>query len=175
MLGRARALEVALSSDDYPGELAERYGWVNRTVPDGELDALVDTLARRVASFDKESIAAVKQQINRYTLPSAEDLKSSYDIYFTPSAGRGPSAGFPPRSPQDATSRATTKCAWATTSDASRKETHSEALKPAGKQAGLGVVTDARSVSPIRSSQCRWPTTEPTTGALAAFGASRTV
>jgi enoyl-CoA hydratase/carnithine racemase len=82
LLGRARALEVALSSDDYTGELAERYGWVNRTVPDGELDALVDALARRIASFDKESIAAVKQQVNRYTLPSAEDLLSSSDLYF---------------------------------------------------------------------------------------------
>ncbi|MFD8809250.1 enoyl-CoA hydratase/isomerase family protein [Streptomyces sp. NPDC059597] len=81
LLGRARALEVALSSDDYPGELAERYGWVNRTVPDSELDAFVDTLARRIASFDKESIAAVKQQVNRTTLPSAEDLRSSYDLY----------------------------------------------------------------------------------------------
>jgi enoyl-CoA hydratase/carnithine racemase len=82
LLGRARALEVALSSEDYPGELAERYGWVNRTVDDGELDGLVDTLARRIASFDKESIAAVKQQINRYTLPSGDDIKSSSDIYF---------------------------------------------------------------------------------------------
>ena len=82
LLGRARALEVALSSDDYPGELAERYGWVNRAVDDGELDGLVDTLARRIASFDKESIAAVKQQINRYTLPSGDDIKSSADIYF---------------------------------------------------------------------------------------------
>jgi enoyl-CoA hydratase/carnithine racemase len=82
LLGRARALEVTLSSDDYPGELAERYGWVNRAVDDSELDGLVDTLARRIASFDKDSIAAVKQQINRHTLPSAEDLKSSADIYF---------------------------------------------------------------------------------------------
>ena len=82
LLGRARALEVALSSDDYPGELAERYGWVNRAVEDSELDGLVDNLARRIASFDKESIAAVKQQINRHTLPSADDIKSSFDIYF---------------------------------------------------------------------------------------------
>jgi enoyl-CoA hydratase/carnithine racemase len=81
LLGRSRALEVALTSDDYSGELAERYGWVNRTVEDGELDGLVDTLARRIASFDKESIVAVKQQIDRYTLPSAEDIKSSFDIY----------------------------------------------------------------------------------------------
>jgi enoyl-CoA hydratase/carnithine racemase len=81
LLGRARAMEVALSSDDYPADLAERYGWVNRTVPDAELDGLVDSLARRIASFDKDSITAVKGQINRYTLPSADDIKSSYDIY----------------------------------------------------------------------------------------------
>ncbi|GAA1299509.1 enoyl-CoA hydratase/isomerase family protein [Pseudonocardia xinjiangensis] len=82
LLGRARALEVILTSDDYPADLAERYGWVNRAVPDAELDGLVDTLARRIASFDKDSITAVKGQVNRYTLPSAEDIKSSYDIYF---------------------------------------------------------------------------------------------
>jgi enoyl-CoA hydratase/carnithine racemase len=82
LLGRARALEVILASDDYPADLAERYGWVNRTVPDAELDGLVDTLARRIASFDKDSITAVKEQVNRYTLPSAEDIKSSYDMYF---------------------------------------------------------------------------------------------
>ncbi|WP_431946741.1 enoyl-CoA hydratase/isomerase family protein [Actinacidiphila sp. bgisy167] len=81
LLGRARALEVALSSDDYPSDVAERYGWINRMVPDSDLDAFVDTLARRIASFDKESIAAVKQQINRCTLPSAEDLRSSYELY----------------------------------------------------------------------------------------------
>ncbi len=81
LMGRARALEVALSSDDYPGTLAERYGWVNRTVDDEDLDALVDTLAGRIASYDKESIAAVKQQINRHTLPSPEDMMSSLEIY----------------------------------------------------------------------------------------------
>jgi enoyl-CoA hydratase/carnithine racemase len=81
LMGRARALEVVLSSDDYPGELAERYGWVNRTVDDKDLDALVETLAGRIASYDKESIAAVKQQINRHTLPSPEDMMSSLEIY----------------------------------------------------------------------------------------------
>ena len=95
LLGRARALEVALSSDDYPGELAERYGWVNRAVEDGELDALVDTLARRIASFDKESIAAVKHQINRYTLPSADDIKASSDIYFDSFAWPGSQRRLP--------------------------------------------------------------------------------
>ena len=83
LLGRARALEVALSSDDFPADIAERDGWVNRTVPDDELDAFVDGLARRIASFDKESLAAVKQQVNRHTLPSVDDLKDSYDIYMS--------------------------------------------------------------------------------------------
>lgn len=83
LMGRARALEVALSSDDYPAELAERYGWVNRAVDDADLDGLVDTLARRIASYDKESIAAVKLQINRHTLPSPDDMLSSLEIYMS--------------------------------------------------------------------------------------------
>ncbi|BBZ33628.1 enoyl-CoA hydratase/isomerase family protein [Mycolicibacterium confluentis] len=83
LMGRARALEVALSSDDYPGQLAERYGWVNRAVDDKDLDTFVDTLAHRIASYDKESIAAVKQQINRHTAPSPEDMLSSLEIYMS--------------------------------------------------------------------------------------------
>jgi enoyl-CoA hydratase/carnithine racemase len=83
LMGRARALEVALTSDDYPADLAERYGWVNRTVSDEDLDELVDTMANRIASYEKESIAAVKQQINRYTVPSPQDIMSSYEIYMT--------------------------------------------------------------------------------------------
>lgn len=89
VMGRARALEVALSSDDYPAELAERYGWVNRAVDDAALDDVVDTLARRIASYDKESIAAVKQQINRHTLPSPEDMMSSLEIYLASFAWPG--------------------------------------------------------------------------------------
>ena len=66
LLGRSRTLEVALSGDDVPAGIAERYGSVNRAVPDGELHLLVDTLAQRIASFDKASIMAVKQQVARH-------------------------------------------------------------------------------------------------------------
>jgi enoyl-CoA hydratase/carnithine racemase len=52
-MGRQRALEVLLSSNDIGGDLAEAYGYVNRSLPDTELDAFVDALARRIASFDK--------------------------------------------------------------------------------------------------------------------------
>jgi enoyl-CoA hydratase/carnithine racemase len=42
-----------LGSDDIGGELAEAYGYVNRSLPDAELDGFVDALANRIASFDK--------------------------------------------------------------------------------------------------------------------------
>jgi enoyl-CoA hydratase/carnithine racemase len=56
-MGRQRALEVLLSSNDIGGELAEAYGYVNRSLPDGELDGFVDALATRISSFDKWAIA----------------------------------------------------------------------------------------------------------------------
>src|SRR6202041_1732237 len=57
-MGRQRALEVLLGSDDIGGDLAQAYGYVNRSLPDAELDAFVDALATRIASFDKWAIAA---------------------------------------------------------------------------------------------------------------------
>src|SRR6186713_1083224 len=51
LLGRARALEVMLSADDYDAELAERYGWINRALPATELPAFVRSLAHRIAGF----------------------------------------------------------------------------------------------------------------------------
>src|SRR5207248_9901543 len=60
LMGRGRALEVLLSSDDIGGELAEAYGYVNRALPDADLDAFVDALATRIAAFDKWAIANTK-------------------------------------------------------------------------------------------------------------------
>jgi enoyl-CoA hydratase/carnithine racemase len=57
LIGRGRALEVLLSSDDIGGELAEAYGYVNRALPDAELDGFVDAMATRIAAFDKWAIA----------------------------------------------------------------------------------------------------------------------
>jgi hypothetical protein len=50
-LGRARALEVMLSAEDYNADFAERYGWINRALPAGELSEFVRLLALRIASF----------------------------------------------------------------------------------------------------------------------------
>src|SRR5437868_3495329 len=64
LIGRNRALEVLLSSEDIRGEQAEAYGYVNRTLPDTDLDAFVEALATRIAKFDKWAIANTKRLVN---------------------------------------------------------------------------------------------------------------
>src|ERR1700692_1917630 len=74
LVGRGRALEIILGADDFDGDLAERYGYVNRALPDAELDRFVDGLARRIASFDRPALAAAKRLVNEVSLPSADRL-----------------------------------------------------------------------------------------------------
>jgi enoyl-CoA hydratase/carnithine racemase len=83
LVGRSRALEIVLSADDFDADVAERYGWVNRTLNDDDLDPFVDTLVRRLASFDRETLGAAKAQINRFGMPTATELQSSNDIFFS--------------------------------------------------------------------------------------------
>ena len=82
MLGRARALEVLLGSEDFDAPTAERYGWINRALPDAELDGFVDRLARRIASFDREPLAEVKRLVNRDSLPSLDRLQETQKVFF---------------------------------------------------------------------------------------------
>ena len=82
LVGRSRALEIILSGDDYDADIAERYGWVNRTLDDADLDSFVDNLVRRLASFDREALGAAKAQINRFGTPTATELQSSNDMFF---------------------------------------------------------------------------------------------
>jgi enoyl-CoA hydratase/carnithine racemase len=74
LVGRGRALEIVLGANDFDGDTAERYGYVNRTLPDADLDGFVDALARRIASFDRRAIAAAKNLVNQVSLPSADRL-----------------------------------------------------------------------------------------------------
>jgi len=83
------ALEIVLSGDDFDADIAERYGWVNRTLDDDDLDSFVDALVRRLASFDREALGAVKAQVNRFGTPTATELKSSTDIFFSALAWPG--------------------------------------------------------------------------------------
>ncbi|HME25177.1 MAG TPA: enoyl-CoA hydratase/isomerase family protein [Acetobacteraceae bacterium] len=83
VVGRSRTLEIVLSGDDFDADIAERYGWVNRTLDDSELDSFVDTLVRRLASFDRETLGAAKAQVNRFGTPTDSELRSSTDIFFS--------------------------------------------------------------------------------------------
>jgi enoyl-CoA hydratase/carnithine racemase len=83
LVGRGRALEIILGANDFDGDTAERYGYVNRALPDAELDGFVDTLARRIASFDRRAIAAAKSLVNRVSLPSADQLLDALNSFQT--------------------------------------------------------------------------------------------
>src|SRR3979490_1820499 len=89
LVGRGRALEIVLGANDFDGDTAERYGYVNRALPDAELDGFVDVLARRIASFDRRAIAAAKNLINQVSLPSADRLLDALNSFQTPLTGPG--------------------------------------------------------------------------------------
>ena len=92
LVGRSRALEIVLSGDDFDADIAERYGWVNRALDDDNLDSFVDALAGRLASFDRETLAAAKAQLNRFGTPTAAELQSSNDMFFSTLAQPGAQA-----------------------------------------------------------------------------------
>jgi enoyl-CoA hydratase/carnithine racemase len=87
LIGRGRALEVLLGADDIGGDLAERYGYVNRSLPDAELDTFVDALATRIASFDKQAIAETKRLVNLNSLPPDAEIAPEWDAFLA-SLGR---------------------------------------------------------------------------------------
>jgi enoyl-CoA hydratase/carnithine racemase len=82
LMGRGRALEVLLGADDIPGDLAERYGYVNRSLPDSDLDAFVESLATRIASFDKRAISETKRFADVASLPPDFEIAPEWDVCF---------------------------------------------------------------------------------------------
>ena len=83
IVGRGRALEIVLGANDFDGDTAERYGYVNRALPDVELGGFVDALARRIASFDRRAIVAAKNLVNYVSLPSADRLLDALNSFQT--------------------------------------------------------------------------------------------
>lgn len=78
LIGRDRALEVFATGNDYDATIAEKFGWVTRTLPNAELDAFVDKLANRLATFDKTALVTIKQQLNLIAAPTEAERLSSY-------------------------------------------------------------------------------------------------
>ena len=80
LMGRGRALEVLLGADDISGDLAQLYGYVNRSFPDADLDAFVDALATRIASFDKRAISETKRLADVASLPPDFEIAPEWDV-----------------------------------------------------------------------------------------------
>jgi enoyl-CoA hydratase/carnithine racemase len=73
LVGRGRTMEILLGGEDFDGALAERYGYVNRAIPDAEFEDFVTAFARRVSGWDHQAIVEVKAFVDKYTrLPDAE-------------------------------------------------------------------------------------------------------
>ena len=83
LIGRGRALEILLGGDDISGELAELYGYVNRALPDAELDSFVDAFAARLSSFDKQVMAEIKHLVNLNSLPADAEIAPEWDAFLT--------------------------------------------------------------------------------------------
>ena len=83
LMGRGRALEVLLGSDDINGELAETYGYVNRSFDDDQLDPFVDALATRISGFDRQAIADTKRLVDFASLPSDPEIAAGWDAFIT--------------------------------------------------------------------------------------------
>ena len=81
LMGRARALEVMLSAEDYDADLAERYGWINRALPAEALGHFVRSLAHRIASFPAAGQAVVKDRVNAIALAPVEDFRRDSDLF----------------------------------------------------------------------------------------------
>jgi enoyl-CoA hydratase/carnithine racemase len=81
LMGRGRALEVLLSAEDYDAELAERYGWINRALPAGELTDFVSSLAHRIARFPAAGRLVVKERVNQIGLAPAEEFRRDSDLF----------------------------------------------------------------------------------------------
>ncbi|MDB5581333.1 MAG: Enoyl-CoA hydratase/carnithine racemase, partial [Bradyrhizobium sp.] len=82
LAGRARALEIILGGDDFDADTAERYGWINRALPEAELDGFVANFVRRILSFDKKILGLCKSTINQYDLPDPARLQATQDTFF---------------------------------------------------------------------------------------------
>jgi enoyl-CoA hydratase/carnithine racemase len=94
LMGRARALEVMLSAQDYDAELAERYGWINRALPASALDEFVTSLAHRIAKFPAAGLVAVKERVNAIALAPVEDFRRDSNLFGEGSSNPEPQRRF---------------------------------------------------------------------------------
>ena len=82
LVGRGRTLEIILAADDWPADLAERYGYVNRALPDRDLASFVGGLAQRIAGFEKHALVRAKAHVDAASLPPDDLFQPAMDDFF---------------------------------------------------------------------------------------------
>jgi enoyl-CoA hydratase/carnithine racemase len=87
LVGRGRALEILLGGEDIPAALAAQYGYLNRIIPDSDIEDFTDAFARRIAVFDKVAVAGIKKLVDVATLPEDDEFAPGLQAYFA-TAGR---------------------------------------------------------------------------------------
>jgi len=96
LVGRGRALEILLGGEDIPAELAAESGYLNRIVPDADIERFVDGFARQIATFDKVALAGIKKLVDVATLPKDAEFAPGLQVYFA-TAGRPENRPFTER------------------------------------------------------------------------------
>jgi len=86
LVGRGRAFEILLGGEDFNGELAERYGYVNRAIPDDEFEDFVSRFARRLSTFDRQGVTDIKHFVNRVSLPADEEFPPQMSAFWQAAA-----------------------------------------------------------------------------------------
>ncbi|KAK6538228.1 hypothetical protein TWF694_011107 [Orbilia ellipsospora] len=82
IVGRSRALEIIIGSDDFDASTAELYGYINRAIPDAEFEEWVDKFARRIGAFPKYAVASMKATVNvRSGLPTGSEFEQSWSTF----------------------------------------------------------------------------------------------
>jgi enoyl-CoA hydratase/carnithine racemase len=81
LVGRGRAMEILIAADDFDADLAEKYGYINRSLPDAELDEFVDKLARRIASFERNAVVETKKLIDLASMPPDAEMQPGWDAF----------------------------------------------------------------------------------------------
>lgn len=75
LVGRGRAMEICLGSDDIDAETAEQWGYLNRVFDSAAaLDSFVDSLAKRIACWPADAIGLCKASINNAEMPLKDGM-----------------------------------------------------------------------------------------------------
>lgn len=86
LVGRGRALEVILGCADFDADLAERYGYINRSIPARAIAEFVGRLAARIASYPPNAIALAKRAVAAQETDLAGGLAAERECFLQASS-----------------------------------------------------------------------------------------